>query len=132
VCVGNELTSVLPEVLEPVAGKADDKQPRCAGDRCGGDDDEHAGDADFDGENGAAPVGDRETDVDGGDHHKPERVDSRRVEPPERSGVAACATPITSPQTTGAHNSARSGCDSAATLMTPCERSAARVDGQVK
>jgi len=57
-CVGNKLTAVLPEVLEPVAGKADDKQPRCSGDRCGGDDDEHAGDAAFDGENGAASDGD--------------------------------------------------------------------------
>jgi hypothetical protein len=36
-CVGDELTAVLPEVLEPVAGKADDKEPRCAGDRGGGD-----------------------------------------------------------------------------------------------
>jgi hypothetical protein len=28
-----------------VAGKPNDKQPRCAGDRCGGDDDEHGGNA---------------------------------------------------------------------------------------
>jgi hypothetical protein len=46
--VGHELSAVLPEVLQAVAGEADDKQPRCAGDRCGGDDDESAGDAGFD------------------------------------------------------------------------------------
>ena len=45
--------------------------------------DEHAGDADFDGENGAASVRDCEADVDRRDHRKPERVDSRCVEPPE-------------------------------------------------
>src|SRR6266545_1528827 len=72
-CVADKLSPVLPEVLESVAGKADDKQPGCAGDRCGGDYHEHAGDADLDGEN----------DVDRRDHRKPERVDSRRVEPPE-------------------------------------------------
>ena len=47
--------------------RADDKQPRCAGDRRGGDDDEHAGDAGFDRKNGAPSVGDCETDVDRGD-----------------------------------------------------------------
>ena len=56
--VGNERTAMLPKVLEPVARKADDKQPRCAGDRCGGDDEERAGDAAFDGENDPASVGD--------------------------------------------------------------------------
>ena len=68
-CVGNKLTPVLPEVLETVASETDDKEPRCACDRRGADDDEHAGNTGFDGENGWASVGDRETDVNRGDHH---------------------------------------------------------------
>jgi hypothetical protein len=66
-CVGNKLTAVLPEVLETVASETNDEQPRCACDRRGGDDDEHAGNTRFDGENGSASVGDRETYVDRGD-----------------------------------------------------------------
>src|SRR5438105_1401429 len=73
--VGNKLTAVLPEVFETVASETDDDQPRCARDRRGGDDDEDGGDAAFDGENGSASVGDRETDVDRGDQNQPERVD---------------------------------------------------------
>jgi hypothetical protein len=38
----------------------------------------------FHGEHGAASVGDCETDVDRGDQHQPERVDGRRIKPPER------------------------------------------------
>src|SRR5919109_5192288 len=83
-CVRDELTAVLPEVFEAVAGETDDEQPRCVCDRRGGDDDEHAGDTGFDGEDGSASVGDREADVDRGDHDEPERVDGRGVEPPER------------------------------------------------
>src|SRR5438132_3852803 len=48
-CVRNELTAVLPEVLETVAGETDDEQPRGARHRRGGDDDEHAGDTALDG-----------------------------------------------------------------------------------
>src|SRR6266508_6730218 len=82
--VGNKLTPVLPEVLETVTSETDHEEPRCACDRRGGDDDEHAGNTGFDSENGSASVGDRETDIDRGDHHQPERVDGRRIEPPER------------------------------------------------
>jgi hypothetical protein len=61
-------TPVLPAVLETVASDTGDEQPRCACDCRGGDDDEHAGKTAFDGENGSAAIGDRETDVDRGDH----------------------------------------------------------------
>src|SRR3954447_1393839 len=47
--VGDKLTAVLPEVLDTVPSKADDQQPRCACDRRGGNDDEDAGNAAFDG-----------------------------------------------------------------------------------
>src|SRR4029453_465235 len=53
--VGHELSAVLPEVLQAMTGEADDKQPRCAGDRRGGDDDESAGDAGFDSDDFRAP-----------------------------------------------------------------------------
>src|SRR5437764_5242076 len=82
--VGNELSAVLPEVFEAVAGETDDEQPRCVCDRRGGDDDEHAGDTGFDGEDCSASVGDCETDVDRGDQREPERVDGCGIEPPER------------------------------------------------
>ena len=49
-----------------MAGEADDEQPRCAGDRRGGDDDESAGDAGFDSYDLPAPIAaDCETDIDG-------------------------------------------------------------------
>src|SRR3954452_4901367 len=59
---------------------------------------EHAGDTDFDGENVSAPVGDREADVDRGDHRESERVDGRCVEPPEEErcrclGDSDCQSP---------------------------------------
>ena len=66
-----------------MASEADDKQPRCAGDRSGGDDDEPAGDAAFDSEDDPASVGDCKADVDRGDHRQPERVDGSRVQPPK-------------------------------------------------
>lgn len=68
-CVGNKLTPVLPEILKAVPSETGDKQPRCACDRRGGDDDENAGNTAFDSENGPASIGTRETDVDRGDHH---------------------------------------------------------------
>ena len=40
--VRNELTPVLPEILEPVAGEADDEQPWRSGDGRGSDEDEDA------------------------------------------------------------------------------------------
>jgi hypothetical protein len=52
-----------------LASEAGDEQPRCACDRRGGDDDEHAGNTAFDGEHRPATVGDYETDGDRGDHH---------------------------------------------------------------
>src|SRR5215207_11744181 len=74
--VGHELSAVLPEVFQAMTGEADDKQPRCAGDRRGGDDDESAGDAGFDSDDLPSPIAaDCETDVDGGDHRQSDRVD---------------------------------------------------------
>src|SRR4051794_31215698 len=77
---GHETSVVLPEVLQAMTGEADDEQPRRGGDRCGGDEDESAGDAGFDGDDVPASIAaDCETDVDGGDHHQSERVDGGRV-----------------------------------------------------
>jgi hypothetical protein len=81
--VGDEVGAMLPEVLQPVSGKAGDEQPRRPGDRCRGDDDEPGCDPGLDGENQPAPVGHREPDVDGRDRGQAERVDGRGVEPPE-------------------------------------------------
>src|SRR6185369_5113093 len=63
--IGHEVSAVLPEILQAMTGEADDKQPRCAGDRCGGDEDESAGHAGFDSDDLPAPIAaDCETDVD--------------------------------------------------------------------
>src|SRR2546423_1044302 len=57
--VRHELAAVLPEVLEPVRGEAEDEQPRRCRDGRRGEDDEHRGDADLDGDHDRASVGDR-------------------------------------------------------------------------
>jgi hypothetical protein len=62
--VGNELSAMLPEVLDAVTSETNDEQPWCACDRRGGNDDEHAGNAALDGEDLTTPIGDREAYVD--------------------------------------------------------------------
>lgn len=62
-CVGNIVTAVLPEVLQPVAGQAEDEEPRRSGDACRGEHHEYARDAALDGDDGRAAVGYSEADV---------------------------------------------------------------------
>jgi hypothetical protein len=81
--VGHELAAVLPKVLEPVTGEAEDEQPWRSRDGSRGEDDECRSDTDLDGDYGAAPVGDREAYVDRGDEYETEGVDRRRIKPPE-------------------------------------------------
>ena len=54
--VGDEVGAVLPKVLQAMAGETNPKEPGCAGDRCGSDDDESAGDASFDSDDLPAPI----------------------------------------------------------------------------
>src|SRR5437660_1141684 len=75
--VRHELTAVLPEVLEPVAGQAEDEQPRRCRNGRRGEDDEDRGDADLDSDHDRPSVGDREADVDRGDQYETEGVDGR-------------------------------------------------------
>jgi hypothetical protein len=55
--VRNKLTSVLPQILQPVAGKAEDEQPGRSRDGSGGDYDEDRCDVGLDGDNDPASVG---------------------------------------------------------------------------
>jgi hypothetical protein len=75
-----------------------------------------AGKTAFDGENGSASIGDRETDVDRGDHHKPERAGVTVSSYEDAGGEAACAAPMTSPHRSSARSPARTGSARAATL----------------
>src|SRR5215211_6601290 len=81
--VRNELTSVLPKILEPVAREAEDDQPRESRDGRGGDDHEDRCDIQLEGDNDPASIGDGEADVDRRDQYQTEGVDRRRIEPPE-------------------------------------------------
>src|SRR5690242_14929225 len=82
--VGDVVAAVLPEILEPVAEEADHQQPRRPGDTRRGEHDEDSGNDALDDDDGRPSVGHGETDVDRRDQGQPERVDGRRVEPPER------------------------------------------------
>lgn len=81
--VCDELTAVLPQVLQPMACEAHDEQPRRPGNGRGGDNDEDRRDTGLDDEHASAPVGDREADVDRRDQDETECVDRGRVKPPE-------------------------------------------------
>jgi hypothetical protein len=78
------VAAVLPEVLESVAGEAQHQQPRRPGDTGRGKHYEQGGDAALDDDDSWPSVGHGEADVDRRDQDEPERVDGRRVEPPER------------------------------------------------
>jgi hypothetical protein len=58
--VRNKLTSVLPKILEPVAGKAEDEQPWRFRDGRGSDYDEDHCDIRLEGDNDPASIGNRE------------------------------------------------------------------------
>src|SRR6266540_1833186 len=57
--VRNKLTSVLPKILEPVAGKAEDEQPWRSRDGRGRDDDEDRCHIGLEGDHDPASIGDR-------------------------------------------------------------------------
>ena len=77
------MRAVLPEILCAVSEQASNEQPGRAGHGRRRDDDEDHRDAAFDGDDPGTTVGDGEADVDGGDNDEAERVDRRRIEPPE-------------------------------------------------
>ena len=77
------MTSVLPEILEPVARKADNEQPWRFGYGRGSDEDEDRCDVRLDGDNEPASIGNGEADVDRRDQGQTEGVHRRRIEPPE-------------------------------------------------
>src|SRR3954454_7159077 len=70
---GHKLASVLPEILESVADKADDDKPDGHGYGEGRDDDEDGGDEALDGDHLRPAVSNREADVDPGYEHQSER-----------------------------------------------------------
>jgi hypothetical protein len=81
--VGDEMTPVLPEVLQPVASETDDEQPWGTRDRNRGYDDEHTDDAALHCDYTPAPVSDREADVHRSDQHQTKGVNRCRIKPPE-------------------------------------------------
>ena len=89
--VGDELTAVLPRVLQPVAGKAEHQQPRRARHGGGSNHHEHRSNATFNGDDSCTAIGNSEPDVDGGNRGEAEGVDRRLVEPPE--GKRRCRLP---------------------------------------
>src|SRR3954453_18394092 len=80
---GDEVRSVLPEVLGAVASQAKDEQPRRAGDGHGRDQDERERNCALDRDDLRAAVGNRETDVDRRDQRDLHRKDRRVWQPPE-------------------------------------------------
>jgi hypothetical protein len=81
--VRNEMTSVLPEILEPVARKAKDEQPWRLRDGRGSDDDEDRCDICLEGDDEPTSIGNREADVNRRDQHQPEGVHGCGIEPPK-------------------------------------------------
>jgi hypothetical protein len=102
--VGNKVAPVLPEVLDPMAGKAEHEQPRRSGDACRSNHDKDCCDPGLDGDDGPSSVSDGEADVDRCDQGQRERVDGRRIKPPKASGAAAWMAPKTTPHNTGARS----------------------------
>jgi hypothetical protein len=80
---GDIVAPVLPEVFAPMAGEPEHQQPRRSGDACCGDDHKDRGDRGLDGDHGPPSVGDREADVDRRDHGQRQRIDGRRIKPPQ-------------------------------------------------
>ena len=115
--VRNEVTSVLPEILEPVARKADNEQPWRFRDGRGSDEDEDRCDVRLDGDNEPASIGNREADVDRRDQDQTEGVDRRRIEPPEgeRRGC------LDSAPTTIPHTQALAAAESLHALQSPTD-----------
>jgi hypothetical protein len=70
----------------------------------------------FDGEHGTASVGDRETDVDRGDRRQPERLDGRRIKPPERERRGRLRDSDDQSRRYGCSQPGGSGCARASTL----------------
>jgi hypothetical protein len=81
--IRSKLTSVLPQILEPVAGKAEDERPWRSRDGRGSDYDEDRCDIGLERDNDPASIGNREADVDRRDQYQTEGVDRRRIQPPE-------------------------------------------------
>ena len=82
--IGDELATVLPQVLDPVGDEPSDEQPRRAGDGGGGDNDERCGDTALGCDDARTAVGNGEANVHRGDQDQTERVNRGRIEPPER------------------------------------------------
>ena len=81
--VGDLLTAVLPEALEPVAGEAEYQQPRRPDDAGCGEHHAASRDAALDGDDGPPSVRHGEADVDRCDQDQSECEAGRRVQPPE-------------------------------------------------
>jgi hypothetical protein len=102
--VGNKVAPVLPEVLDPMAGKAEHEQPCRSGDACRSNHDKYCRDPGLNGDNGPSSVSDGEADVDRRDQGQREPIDGRRIKPPKPSGAAAWMAPKTTPHRTGARS----------------------------
>src|ERR1044072_8411098 len=81
--VPDELSAVLPQILQAVAGQPEHDQPGRSADAHRGHDHEDSGHAALDGDDFPASIGHAEPDVDGRDEGKPERVDGPGLQPPE-------------------------------------------------
>jgi hypothetical protein len=82
--VRDEVSPVLPQVLQPMARQSDDQQPRrtC---NCGSShDDEDGRNATFGRDDSRAPVGNSKSDVHGRNENQAERINRRVAEPPKR------------------------------------------------
>lgn len=75
---------MLPEIFESVPDEADDDEPNrsCCSHR--GDEYEDRSDAALGDDHLRTAVRHREADIDRGDERQSQRIDGRRVEPPER------------------------------------------------
>ena len=80
--VRDELSAMLPEVLEPMARETSKNADLVTG--RGSHNNEGSCDADLNRDHRRAAISHRETNVDGGDQHQAKRVDRRGVKPLER------------------------------------------------
>ena len=82
--VGDEVSAVLPEILQPMADESDYEEPGRSGDCRGCHDNEGEGDAAFDTDDLPSAIGNRETDVYRGDRNQSQGIHGRAVKPPKR------------------------------------------------
>src|SRR5688572_16574967 len=82
--VGDKVMTVLPEVLESVAGIGDDEEPSRSSRRRCGEHDEYGSNGHFNDDDLWPPIRDRKAYVDSRDERDDERVGRGEVQPPER------------------------------------------------